>query len=428
MSEGVKSKFSGYIMAVAAGIILFMHLGALGTIGVFIRPIAEGNGFSISSTMLIITFATAGGAGLGLIAPPIIRKLKPRGSLIIASFACGLHYWGFAFSHTIWMYWFWGFVASVPLVFGSNAVIGSVVGSWFIERRASVLGFVFGAASLGGAAWQFASGLLITNFGFRTAYMIMGSVLAGVALLVNLVILRMPDQIGQKPLGWEEAEKQKVAAASANIASGKVSADGLTVSEARKTASYWMIFIGLFLSVLATGGGRSNMNLFLTGKGLSVVQASSYTSLTSLLASAATVMGGFISQKMGNRVYMVYTHAAFITGCIVLLLNVNIAAPIMMITVIMYALSAPISTAMSPTVNSQAFGNKDYANILTSMAPALLMGSAIYPIVVSTILGMGFAIETIYMVFATSNLCGLILLTLGLTSSPYVKMKKAMAK
>ena len=422
-------KFSGYRMAAVAGVILFMNQGALGTFSLFIRPIAEGNGFDLGSVMICVSFSTVGGILLGFIAPPFVEKLKPKGCLTVATITCGMHYWGFAFSHTLWAHWLWASITACTVVFGSAAVIGSIIGKWFIEKRAAVLGFVFGASALGTAAWQLISGYLITLYGYRVAYMVMGAALIAIGLTANLGFLRMPEQLGQKPLGWEAAadvtpgavQQQPATATPPGAAQQQPAAadaaGGLTVSEARKTLAYWLIFGGLILSPMSVGGSKSNVATFLTGEGMSVLAASRYTSLMMFIGAAATILSGFISQKMGNRIYMYYMHIAFILGTAVLLLNASLSPALMFASIFLYALAAPVNSAMGPTVNSQAFGNRDYAGILVSMTPAGLIGGSVQPILTAFVLQSGLSLKIVYVVFACLNLGGLALLTSGLAAS-----------
>jgi MFS family permease len=442
-------KFSGYKVAVATGAIMCMYQGALGSFAVFIRPISESNGFPIGGTMLCVTFSTVVGAVLSFFAPPVIRRLRPRWCLVIATVSCGAHYWGFAFSHSLWLYWFWASVSALVVVFGTQAVIGSIVAAWFIEKRSTVLGFVFAAPALGTATWQIVAGLLITRWGYRTAYMIMGASLVAIALLINLCFMRMPEQLGQKPLGWERAVEPQSGAGEAPKGAGAATcagagadtgavaitvastgagtaalADGVTVSAARKTVTFWLIFAGLMLSPMSVGGNNSNVATYLTGEGMSVIQASRYTSLIALSGSASTALSGFISQKMGAKVYVYYIHIAFILGTAVLLLNAALRPPMIIAAVLLYALAAPIGSAMSPTVNSYAFGDKDYANMLAAMAPAMFLGGAACPALTAAMLQAGASLKLVYVVFACCNLAGLILITSGLATSPYLKIKR----
>ena len=433
---GKNEKFAGYRMAIVAAIIMSMSQGCLGTFSLFIRPISEANGFPISDVILSITCTSVTGTILSFFAPPIIKRLKPKGCLIVAAIACGMHYWGFALLHNIWVFWFWGCFAAITLVLGTNAVTSSLIGEWFIEKRALVLGFVLGAPVLGQSAWQLITGYLITNHGYRVAYMVMGTSLILISVSVNLLFLRMPDQLGQKPLGWEEAERQKQAIAdaaeanaSATTEEGEIlSADGLSVTDARKTLSYWLIFAGLMLDPISVGGSKNNVPTYLTGEGLSVMQTSGYTSLMAMLSSPSSAFSGFVAQKLGSNVYMCYMHFALMIGSAVLLYNRSMHAGLLIAFVVLYALAAPIGSAMGPTVNSQAFGNKDYTNILTSMAPAGYIGGAIHPVVTSIVLRTGGSLFYIFVVFACLNCAALVLLSTGLAASPYVKMKKAEEK
>jgi MFS family permease len=301
-------------------------------------------------------------------------------------------------------------------VFGTQAVVGSIIGSWFLKKRAMILGFVFAAPSLGSAVWQLISGFLITNWGFRVAYMIMGTSVITLSLLINLLFLRLPDQVGQKPLGWADAEEQKTATKTGS-AGFAAHTGGFTLSEARKTLPYWLIFAGLIMSPMSVGGNNSNVATFLTGEGMSVLQASRYTSMIALFGGASTALSGFVSQKLGNKVYVYYIHIAFILGTAVLLLNTSLNPAILAFFVLLYALAAPTGASMSPTVNSQAFGDKDYSNILASMAPAGFLGSSVGPALTAAVLQTGGSLKAVYLFFACCNAAGLILLTSGLAAA-----------
>jgi OFA family oxalate/formate antiporter-like MFS transporter len=85
-----------------------------------------------------------------------------------------------------------GIVWSLPL---------STVQRWFIEQRALALGITISGIGIGTFVWAPIVDALVYNFGWRTAYLVMG-ISSALALLPAAFIVATPERKGIKPKGY----------------------------------------------------------------------------------------------------------------------------------------------------------------------------------------------------------------------------------
>ncbi|MDR1487008.1 MAG: MFS transporter [Deltaproteobacteria bacterium] len=418
-------KFRGNIVAAACFVIMFMHLGAIGSIGIFLSPIAEGNGWKVGDVAILITWATATAAIVGFVAAaPIIKALTPKWSLFISSIVCASHYYWYSVGTHLIEYYLAAAVAGLVIACGTSAAIGNVIGQWFIAKRASMIGLVFGGAAFGTAVWQSVGGILIKNYGYRSTYVIMGTVLLVVSILTNLLFITSPEKVGQKALGADQVVDK--APAAGKPAQSTVVA-GLTLKESLRTVSFYLIFIGVLLVAGAWTGCKSYLAPLLRGEyGMDYNMSSQYTSIMNLVAAATVIIGGFIAQKLGNKVYLCFLVGLMTIGAIIILMNPGtISIAILIVALILLAWGNPSQSAMPPTVTTHTFGNKEYGKIIVYLMSAVYIGQAILPILVKAILARGMTLHDTFYFFVASGIVGLVLMILGMQTSPLRRTKTA---
>ncbi|MDR1486556.1 MAG: MFS transporter [Deltaproteobacteria bacterium] len=418
-------KFRGNIVAGACFFIMFMHLGAIGSIGVFLSPIAEGNGWKVGDVAILITWATATAAIVGFVAAaPIIKALTPKWSLFVSTILCAGHYYWLSVGTHLIEYYLAAAIAGLVIALGTSAAVGNIIGQWFIAKRASMIGLVFGGAAFGTAVWQSVGGILIKTYGYRSTYAIMGTVLLIVALLANLLFITTPDKVGQKALGADQAADK--AAAPGKPAQSAV-VEGLTLKESLRTTSFYLLFIGVLLVAGAWTGCKSYLAPILRGEyGMDYNMSSQYTSIMNLVAAATVIIGGFIAQKLGNKVYLCFLVGLMSIGAIVILMNPGtISIAVLILALILLAWGNPSQSAMPPTVTTQAFGNKEYGKIMVYLLSAVYIGQAILPILVKIILARGYSLHDTFYFFLGAGLIGLVLMILGMQASPLRNVKTA---
>jgi len=415
-----KEKFSGYIVAVAAFLIMFMHQGAIGSIGVFLPHIASGNNLELGSVSLLVSYATISAAVVGIvIAPTLMKKITPKWLLFICSFVIPAHYILFSFGSQLWHYYLGGVIAGICMALGTTAAVTNIIGQWFITKRAAVLGLVIGGAGFGTAVFQAVGGALISAFDFRLAYQIMAIVICVVGVLANLFFIRTPDKVGQKALGWDTVD------AGAGTSGGATA--GVTLSETLRSPAFYLIFVGIVVGSMAWVGFKTYLASMLGNYGYSTVAASNYSTFMNAFAALMVMAGGMLAQKMGNKVYVTFLYVACIVGCVLIYVGGPSIGTVLLILAILFAACSNCSISSLPgTICTEAFGYKEYGRIVIYLMSASYLGQALPSFVVKGFLAAGWAWHNIYLFFGGCALVALVLCLLGWQMAPFRKMKKEM--
>ena len=169
-----------------------------------------------------------------------LGKLGARKTMLISVIACAAHMIFYTFvtpganpQSLIFMY-IAGGLASFAITFGTHAVCSSVIAEWFVEKRAQVTGMVLSGAGLGAAAWVFLAGQLFKVTDYKNCYRIFSCLVLVIGLLAVLLLIKSPEQMGQKPLGWEKA------------AAGETEElPGVSYKEAVKSGSFKVLILAL---------------------------------------------------------------------------------------------------------------------------------------------------------------------------------------
>lgn len=365
-----KEKFSGYSVAFGCFLIMFVHLGVLQSIGVFLPHFSKDLNIPMSQLSLSVTFATTSAFLCSLVATRVISKLTPKWSLFMSTLICAGHYVLFGVATNVYFIWFGCILGGFVIGFGTNVAAASIISEWFIEKRATVLGAVFGGTGFGGAVTILLAGNLIEQFGWRKTYFIMSVGILLLGSIANFVFIKTPESLKQKPLGWEKQEQAK----EENVV-------GVTYEEAKKSPTFKLWWIALALGAMLYGSYASFGPTFWQSEGMSHIQSSNYISLLALLGAALAMISGGLADKFGEKFYVVYPIISFILGTTLLVMFPNSSSFITLITIVLIAISYPTSAAYPATITSAGFGNKDYAKIQGQLMAATYLGKSIYPII-----------------------------------------------
>ncbi len=141
------------------------------------------------------------------------------------------------------------FYATYAVLGFSEAVAGPVafahlISSWFFARRGLLLSLVIGAApAVSIAIMAPATHLLIDQFGWRTAYMVLGGIILALGFPAMAFLLHEPPREGPQT--------------SAGRAAAIAALPGRSFGQVLVSLTYWMILGALVIHSLVVGGVRA---------------------------------------------------------------------------------------------------------------------------------------------------------------------------
>jgi MFS family permease len=264
--------------------------------------------------------------------------------------------------------WYFYTVYSIAGVGQAGATIipiSAVISNWFEVKRGRALGIVMTGTGLGAAVMVPVTTRIVDTYGWRTSYFIMGCIILLMVPLELLFIRTRPSDMGLQPDGGIIPDEEPAPVG------------GLTVPEAVKTSSFWLVAGMMFLSGLVAMGIGVNLMPYLTdpGQGHTRDMAAFIIFVISIFTVLGKIGMGFMVDHWGLRKAV---FAAFTTIAIGILLLMNakvLAIAIVFAVVYGFAIGSPL--LLNPALTAHCMGLKSFGGIFGVLTLANVIGVAI---------------------------------------------------
>lgn len=303
--------FYGWIiLGVSALAIFIAGPGQTYSVSMFVDPIISDLGWSRT---LVSGMYTAGSLIAGVFMILVGRLLDRYGARIMMTAVAVL--FGFA---AIWMssvnhplQLAAGFVAIRTLGQGSLTLIPTtLVSLWFFRLRGKVTAICTLGGAVSMATFPFLIHALITNTGWRNAWLVLAFVIWIVLIPPAILLIRRnPESVGllpdgQRPSTKERPEKNKGAPAREV---------NLSLGEASHTRTFWLLlFTGAVPSLITTGLTFHHVS-FLASKGIPSGIAASIFGIIGPMQIVGIFIAGFMADRFPNRYLLAVGQMLLIT-------------------------------------------------------------------------------------------------------------------
>lgn len=255
------------------------------------------------SRSLISTFYTIGTLVGSFALPFIGRRIDLNGPRLTTGIVSALFGLACLYMSTVYNGWMLliGFVAVRMLGQGSMGLVSNyVIIQWWLRRRGTMLGISGVAmALLGIGGFPVMINWLIPVVGWRMTWVILGVALLVVMVPIGLLFFRSrPEVFGLLPDG---ATSKPTLVTS----QGEIEEENWTSQEARGTAAFWIITIGLAsISMLSTGLQFHMVSIFLDNNLSADAAAGVYVPLA-MTTAVMTLASGILVDRMPVRYLLI---------------------------------------------------------------------------------------------------------------------------
>lgn len=390
---------------IAAGCFLqmFLGMGLCSSFSMMLPEISAHTGISTGSISGNLTVAYLASFIVSMFFfKPLLRKFGAKKLLIFGDLLLMFHYILYSYAETIWFLRICGTLGGLVTLFACATPVSVVITNWFVDKRSSVLAFIMGGYGFGGMLL-----LLVTIF----------------------MIVDDPAKLGVKPYGYEKAAE--IAAAVAAKKEKESRQGGLDLAAARRTPSYWLLWIGLAISSFPGVAFRFYNGAFFRGPiGLDTVTYSNWASVLSVCIAAGMILMGVMADKLGSVKMVVLMHVVSIVGyaCAIVLMNNTGSFALLLVTVILCGMNGPLDNATAPYLIPEAFGRKYYDEIIGSYAGAMMIGNVCVPMLLGGIISDGTAASfgLAWKIIIGFGAAAMVILLVGLFKGPYRKQYLAL--
>ena len=291
--------YYGWRITAASFAILFVVVGIVYySFPVFYAPLIDEFGWTRAQVtagffygILII------GPIFGISAGFLIDRYGTKRILLAGLIAAGIGFLGFSSMHSLGIYYLFYFMETVGYVSGGPVPNQVLISHWFNRMRGRAMGLAYVGIGVGGAVAPVLAQYLIRHSGWRTAMLIFGgTIFLFLVPLVLLVVRDRPAELGLQPDGAPAA-----AAASPAVPPPKA----ISLRNAMREPSFWLILVGSAMSIGAVGGVIQHLQLYLRDQKFTPEMAARVASF--LLASSiiGRVIMGYLADRFHKKYAMV---------------------------------------------------------------------------------------------------------------------------
>lgn len=291
MERGKKPRFFyGYIVVSAAFFIVTVMWGSLYAFGIFFEPLLTEFDWTRAMTSGAFSLSFIMFGLLGMISGRLTDRFGPKIVVISCGSVLGTAYILISRINAPWqIYLFYGVMVAIGMS-GCVVPLASTVSRWFISRRGMMTGLVVSGVGAGTLIVPLIANRLLSLYGWRTSYFILGIAVLILVVLSAQFIRRDPSQIRQLPLGKSELGSEDVSWA-----------DGLTLREAIKTRQLWMVGGSFFCFTLGLGAIMVHIVPHAIDLGISATGAAVILTIIGGTSIVGRVVVGIASDKIGYK-------------------------------------------------------------------------------------------------------------------------------
>ena len=193
------------------------------------------------------------------------------------------------------------FTYSFLLAVGTASIyimVMATVSRWFHRRRGFALGIASSGMGLGNVIVAPFATLLISNFGWRMAYIIMGIITFLIVVPMSRLQRDNPSDIGEMPDG-KKTKTDKTEPKSIEVSSELA---GFTLPQALRTRSFWVMVGIMLFSAFSNMLILTHIVPHATGMGISNMEAATIISIMGGSQSITGLVMGRVSDITGGKV------------------------------------------------------------------------------------------------------------------------------
>jgi len=413
-----KHSIRPWVVLFASFMMMFTTIG-LGSNGITLlyKPVVESLGFDHAQFSLYYTFSTLA----GLVAAPLAGRLlskrfrNVRLFILIGGFFNMLCFVAYSFCRTLPAF----YIVSILRGFAGSLISATpatmLINAWFVDKRSTVTSIAFMGSSAGGLVYTQISNFLLTNWGWQTAYWVLGAVSFVTIILVAILATPTPEDVGAKPFGYDKLRS------GAGEAVGNAW-QGLTAGQAMKTAPFWLLCIALFLgSIVVMGVQQCVATALQNDFAYSSDVAAGVVSVFMVFICVGKLIIGWIFDKTNVKVGLIYSCVLLVASMVCMVMAASL--PMAYAFAVIFGLGNMTSTVISTTVTTTAFGTREYGTIYGTVTMFMTGGMAIGPVISSAIAGATGTYTMAWIAYAAVSVVTTVLLVIVSGLSKRLRVK-----
>lgn len=359
--------YYGWWIVLAAFMNLFLVVGIpFYGFPVFYPYFVESLGFTRAQVTqgFLLGFLFAG-LPFGILAGTLIDRIGARVVILAGVGLAGLSLLLMGGMERFWQFEVLCIVEVIGYVLAGPIANQVLIARWFHRRRGRAMGYAYLGLGLGGVTAPLLVNFLARTLGWRHGLDLLGAFILLALFPIGIWVTRSsPEDCGVDPKAFgEEAVPPENSPA--------LSATSAGVSEAVRTAAFWLIVAGSTLAIGAIGAVIQHFILFLKDAGYSATAASQYSAILLTASLGGRVVVGYLADRFRKSYLMALFY--FVIGASVFLLAYPKSPVVLVSFAVVFGFAMGADYMLIPLVTSDCFGTASLGKLLA----LIIMGYSI---------------------------------------------------
>ena len=370
MAVSGKGFYRGWFVVALAMLASTLILGttAIG-FGAFVKPVSDDLGVSRATVSIGYVVMTLGMAVFAPIAGRLTTRVPIRLLMILSAILTGGSLIGVGLSNNLLLD---AVLIGGPVAFGfaagGNLLGFTLIARWFEKRRGRAMALGAIGQGLGGLLVLPPLAYAIQTYGWRSALIIAGAV---VAVMLTLVTLLVPEHPAP---GEMEAAGEKLEVTAASTAAANDPGAQWTMGRLLSSGNFWLIgTAGAMLFAVAQVLGTSIVP-FGQEKGLTLLQATTLVSAITIISLLAKLVLATFADKI-DQIWLMIGGTLVLAGVMAGLTMVQGYGPLLAISVV-GGLCNGIFFPLFSMIFANYFGSRAYGTALGLVTPVISIVAA----------------------------------------------------
>jgi len=283
--------FYGYIIVLTSLLILVVMHGINTTFGVFFSQLQNQFGWDRARISVGSSLAFFLTGAFSIASGKLTDRYGPKFTMTASCLLLGAGYFMMSRMNSLWqLYVFYGLIVAMGNSGGDIALLPTTA-RWFVRGRTFMSACVKVGTGIGIFVVPLIAAWLIVNYGWRTAYEVLGIAAFVLIFAFSRFLKKEPSEMGLEPYGAHDAAATKKATAGVN----------LTLREVLRTWQFWTISISYFFVWFSTQSIMVHIAPHAVDTGFSVSQAAGIVSIIGGASIAGRLTIGWGGDRLGNR-------------------------------------------------------------------------------------------------------------------------------
>jgi len=365
--------FYGHVVVLATFFIVLIGWGTFFSFGVFFKPVLEEFGWTRAQIAGAYSLATLIIGFMAIVMGRLNDRFGPKIVVSICGLFSGIGYLLMSLISDIWQFYV---LYGIIVAFGVGGFFVppiSTIARWFVKKRALMTGIVLVGGSVGVMIVPTIAAWLISNFGWRLTFVMVGIVNVIAIISIAQLLKRDPRQVGRLPYGVNNETANRMS----------LQTSGFLLHEVIHMKEFWLLCSIFFCFFLVINAVLAHIIIHATGIGISPARATMIMVAFGGGGIVGRIIIGMLGDRIGNK------RTCFI--CFVLMsgdmLYLELATDLMGLSVFSAIIGfafAGIGALMGP-LTADFFGLRSHGLILGIIYASDMVGGAIGPVMAGRI-------------------------------------------